>query len=80
MIYTSIILFFGFVIFAASEFGGTVNVGKLTSITLLFAMLANLVVLPALLLQFDSGKRDKNNHPLIEQYPELAEAETLDEK
>lgn len=75
MIYTSIILFFGFVIFAASEFGGTVNLGKLTSITLLFAMLANLVVLPALLLQFDSGKRDKNVHPLIEKYPELAEPE-----
>jgi hypothetical protein len=80
MIYTSIILFFGFVIFAASEFGGTVALGKLTSITLLFAMIANLVVLPALLLQFDSGKRDKNLHPLIDQYPELAEAETLDDK
>jgi hypothetical protein len=79
MIYTSIILFFGFVIFVASEFGGTVNLGRLTSITLLFAMLANLVVLPALLLQFDSGRRNKNVHPLIEQYPELAEAETLDD-
>ena len=79
MIYTSIILFFGFVIFAASEFGGTVNLGKLTSITLMFAMTANLIVLPALLLQFDSGKRNKNVHPLIEQYPELAEAETLEE-
>jgi len=79
MIYTSIILFFGFVIFVASEFGGTVNLGRLTSITLLFAMLANLVVLPALLLQFDSGKRNKNIHPLIEQYPELAEAE-IDDK
>lgn len=79
MIYTSIILFFGFVIFVASGFGGTVSLGKLTSITLLFAMLANLAVLPALLLQFDSGKRNKNIHPLIEQVPELAEAETLEE-
>jgi len=68
IIYTSIILFFGFVIFAASEFGGTVNLGRLTSITLLFAMFANLAVLPALLLQFDSGKRNKNSHPLIEKY------------
>ena len=68
IIYTSIILFFGFVIFAASEFGGTVNLGKLTSITLLFAMFANLAVLPALLLQFDSGKRNKDSHPLIEKY------------
>ena len=71
MIYTSIILFFGFVIFTASEFGGTIALGKLTSITLLLAMLTNLVVLPALLLQFDSGKIDKEEHPLIEEYPEF---------
>lgn len=76
IIYTSIILFFGFVIFAASDFGGTVNLGKLTSITLLFAMFANLAVLPALLLQFDSGKRKKDSHPLIEQY---SDAEKVDE-
>lgn len=68
MIYTSIILFFGFVIFVLSEFGGTVALGKLTSITLLLAMLTNLAVLPALLLQFDNGKRNKNVHPLIEQF------------
>ena len=75
MIYTSIILFFGFVIFVLSEFGGTVALGKLTSITLSLAMLTNLIVLPALLLQFDSGKRNKNVHPLIEQYPEFSEDE-----
>lgn len=73
MIYTSIILFFGFIIFVLSEFGGTIALGKLTSITLLFAMLTNVVVLPALLLQFDSGKRNKKSHPLIESVPELAE-------
>ena len=71
MIYTSIILFFGFVIFAASEFGGTIALGVLTSLTLLFAMLTNLIVLPALLLRFDSGKRNQNAHPLIEKYPEF---------
>lgn len=73
IIYTSIILFFGFVIFVASEFGGTVYLGKLTSITLLFAMFANLAVLPALLLQFDSGKRNKDSHPLIERYEDSSE-------
>ncbi len=73
MIYTSIILFFGFIIFVLSEFGGTIALGKLTSITLLFAMLTNVILLPALLLQFDSGKRDKKVHPLIESIPELAE-------
>lgn len=75
MIYTSIILFFGFVIFVLSDFGGTVALGKLTSITLLFAMLTNVIVLPALLLQFDSGKRNRDVHPLIEKYPEFAEEE-----
>lgn len=52
MIYTSIILFFGFVIFAASDFGGTVALGKLTSITLLIAMFTNLILLPCLLRSF----------------------------
>ncbi len=73
MIYTAIILFFGFIIFALSEFGGTVALGKLTSITLFFAMVTNVVVLPSLLMQFDSGVRDKTKHPLIESVPELAE-------
>ncbi|QCK13606.1 hypothetical protein DCC35_01970 [Mangrovivirga cuniculi] len=71
MIYTSIVLFFGFVIFAFSEFGGTVALGILTSLTLLVAMITNLVVLPALLMVFDKGKREKDSHPLIEQYDEF---------
>ena len=68
MIYTSIILFCGFVIFTLSEFGGTVALGKLTSITLLFAMFANLIVLPSLLLQFDTGKIKDEDHPYIEDF------------
>jgi len=70
MIYTSIILFFGFVIFTASEFGGTIALGKLTSITLLLAMLTNLVVLPALLLQFDKGRGPEKSNPLMEDFHE----------
>lgn len=50
MIYTSVILFFGFGIFAASEFGGTIALGILVSVTLLIAMLCNLIVLPSLLM------------------------------
>ncbi len=73
MIYTSIILFCGFIIFVLSEFGGTIALGKLTSITLFFAMLTNVIVLPALIIQFDSGKRNRERHPLIESVPELAE-------
>lgn len=50
MIYTSIILFFGFGIFGLSQFGGTSALGILVSITLLMAMVSNLVLLPSLLL------------------------------
>lgn len=57
MIYTSIILFFGFIIFTFSEFGGTIALGFLTSTTLFLAMVTNLTLLPALLLRFDSGKK-----------------------
>ena len=71
MMYTSVVLFAGFVIFAGSEFGGTVALGILTSTTLLIAMFTNLILLPALLLTFDDGKRNKNDHPLIEQYDEF---------
>ena len=70
MMYTSIVLFAGFVIFAGSEFGGTVALGLLASATLIIAMFTNLILLPALLLIFDSGKRSRDSHPLIEQYDE----------
>lgn len=49
MFYTSTVLFFGFGVFLLSGFGGTKALGGLTSATLLFAMLSNLVLLPALL-------------------------------
>lgn len=51
--YTSIVLIFGFAIFTLSSFGGTVALGGLISCTLLFAMFANLLVLPALVLTFE---------------------------
>jgi len=50
MFYTSVVLFFGFFIFVASDFGGTIALGLLVSITLMIAMLSNLLLLPALLL------------------------------
>ena len=53
MFYTSIVLFFGFSIFIASDFGGTVALGLLVSVTLLFAMTANLLLLPSLLLSLE---------------------------
>jgi len=70
MIYTSIILFFGFIIFAGSNFLGTRMLGVLTSTTLLMAMITNLVLLPALLLTFDNGKRNRFEKRLIDKYNE----------
>lgn len=53
MIYTSIILFFGFGVFTASEFGGTQALGVLVSMTLLAAMATNLLLLPSLLMSLE---------------------------
>ncbi len=50
MLYSAIILFFGFAIFIASGFGGTKALGILMSMTLLFAITCNIVILPSLLL------------------------------
>ncbi|MCW3084201.1 MAG: patched family protein [Bacteroidetes bacterium] len=68
MIYTAIILFSGFAIFAASSFGGTVALGILVSLTLLVAICTNLVMLPAILLSIDKRKsrRAMLKKPLIE--------------
>ena len=53
MFYTSIVLFFGFLIFTLSSFGGTIALGGLVSVTLLLAMVSNLLLLPSLLLTFE---------------------------
>ena len=57
--YTSIVLIFGFAIFTLSSFSGTIALGGLISCTLLFAMFANLLVLPALVLTFEKKKASK---------------------
>ncbi|MGK0285992.1 MAG: putative RND superfamily exporter protein, partial [Salibacteraceae bacterium] len=67
MMYTSIILFFGFGVFASSDFGGTQALGILTSLTLLVAMVVNLVLLPSLLLTMGAQLTNKAfKEPLIE--------------
>lgn len=60
IIYTSLVLVAGFVIFCFSNFGGTQALGWLTSLTLLVAMVTNLVLLPVLLLTTSGYKRQKN--------------------
>jgi predicted RND superfamily exporter protein len=50
IIYTSLVLIAGFIIFVFSGFGGTQALGWLTSLTLLTATVTNLVLLPVLLM------------------------------
>jgi uncharacterized protein len=57
IVYTSLVLIAGFIIFVFSGFGSTQALGWLTSFTLLVATLTNLVLLPVLLLWM--GKRKK---------------------
>ncbi|MDX8553892.1 MMPL family transporter [Tenacibaculum sp. 1B UA] len=59
MFYTSIVLFFGFLVFTVSSFGGTIALGGLVSITLLLAMVSNLLLLPSLLLSFEKKIANK---------------------
>jgi predicted RND superfamily exporter protein len=68
IIYTSIVLFAGFIIFAFSSFGGTIALGVLTSTTLVISMFTNLILLPALILSFDRPKRKKAEHLLIDDF------------
>jgi len=58
IVYTSLVLIAGFVIFCFSGFGGTFALGWLTSVTLLVATLTNLVLLPVLLLML-GGKKEE---------------------
>lgn len=61
IVYTSLVLIAGFIIFCGSSFGGTKALGWLTSGTLLIATLTNLVLLPVLLLLL-APKRNEKKH------------------
>ena len=78
MIYTTVTLFFGFVIFAFSEFGGTKALGILMSLTLLIALFTNLIVLPALLVSFDKGRYTYEPNAPIQDYDEYSEENDAD--
>lgn len=71
MIYSSVVLFFGFGIFILSSFGGTEALGYLISFTLLMALLSNLFLLPSLLLSLDKYITTKRfREPLLEIFDE----------
>lgn len=76
MIYSAVVLFFGFAIFILSSFGGTEALGYLVSFTLIVAMLSNLFVLPSLLLTLDRWSTTKAfNEPLLEILDEESDIE-----
>ena len=68
IMYTSVVLFAGFIIFAFSSFGGTIALGVLTSITLVISMFTNLILLPALIMTFDKPKHKKGERLLIDDF------------
>lgn len=77
IIYTAVALFFGFIIFAASNFGGTVALGILTSLSLFFGMLMNLLLLPSLLLSLEKSINNKEEFgkTLVELEPEPTDSD-----
>lgn len=54
IIYTSLVLVAGFIIFSFSHFAGTQALGWLTSLTLITGTLANLILLPVLMLALNN--------------------------
>lgn len=69
--YTSVILFFGFIMFVFSQFGGTKGLGLLVSITILVGMVTNLIVLPSLLLSLERKVTTKSfKEPFFDIYDE----------
>ena len=77
MIYTSTVLVFGFGVFTASSFGGTIALGFLVSFTLLMAILTDLLLLPSLLLSLDKALTTKafKKEPLFDVFDEEEDIE-----
>ncbi len=81
IIYTSVVLLAGFSMFAFSHFGGIRALGVLTSLTLLIAMLTNLLVLPSLLISFNKSLMTKTfEEPLLEILDEEEDIDLLELK
>ncbi|HEY9046016.1 MAG TPA: efflux RND transporter permease subunit [Ohtaekwangia sp.] len=80
IIYTSIVLFAGFIIFTFSSFGGTIALGLLTSVTLIISMFTNLILLPALIMTFDRPKKRRDDHQLIDDFDHTFYGESEDEE
>ncbi|HBK88103.1 MAG TPA: hypothetical protein DDZ56_05605 [Cytophagales bacterium] len=80
IIYTSVALFAGFIIFAFSDFGGTIALGILTSTTLVISMFTNLILLPALILTFDKPRKENSEKLPIDDFDATFYGEGEDEE
>jgi hypothetical protein len=80
IIYTSVALFAGFIIFAFSDFGGTIALGILTSTTLVISMFTNLILLPALILTFDKPRKENAEKLPIDDFDATFYGEGEDEE
>lgn len=71
IVYTSIVLFFGFLMFSFSQFGGTQALGLLVSITIFVGTITNLIILPSLLLTLERKINIKSlQEPFFDNYYE----------
>lgn len=85
IIYTSVILFFGFIVFIFSDFGGTQALGYLSAITYFVALFTNLILLPCLLLSYERMLTTKAfEEPIMELYEDEDDTDwdllTIEEK
>ncbi len=79
MMYTFVVLFFGFGVYSVSQFGGTAALGVLVSLTLFVAITSNLILLPALLAGLEKYTTTKSFHePLLQIYDEEEDIELDD--
>ena len=79
MLYTFVVLFFGFGVFSVSKFGGTVALGVLVSLTLFIAVSSNLILLPSLLTGLEKITTTKSfREPLLHIYDEEEDIELDD--
>jgi predicted RND superfamily exporter protein len=71
IVYTSIVLLCGFMMFSFSQFGGTQALGLLVSITIFVGTITNLIILPSLLLTLERQINIKSlQEPFFDNYYE----------
>jgi uncharacterized protein len=78
MLYTFVVLFFGFIIFTASSFGGTQALGYLIAFTLFIALMSNLFLMPSVLLSLHKRLLVKEMNIIAEEMEEEVAIEKVE--